>query len=225
MPDATTTLATILDRCQKRVGDDTQSIWTTTSAGGDWSDAINDAQVDILTDIILYKAWQLCDALDDSLAITIVDDQEIYDWHALIGTGSKTYYAFKKAVWGDYEVHVFPWDRYQQLKNGTLTATNERPFLSFNGDGLFYLQPEANNGETFTFHFLKVLTVLDGSTEKPEIDERCIPLFYPKVAGKYWQRRHNYERWRMEEQEYERLVKKIIKPFRVFKVSNVIDMD
>lgn len=223
MPGATATLAGILSRVQNRVGDTTSSIWTTTSDGGDWSDAINEAQTEILNDIILHDALELCDALDDSIAITIVDDQEIYDYHNLITVGaSKTYYARRNATWGNYDVRKYPWDRYQELKNGTVTPSHSRPFYSFYGDGKFYLQPETNNGETFTFYFFKVLTVLDAAGEFPQVDDRCIPLFYPKVAGMYWQRRHNYERWRMEDSEYNRLVKKILKPFKKHKIHDVV---
>lgn len=223
MPSATTTLATLLSRLQNRVGDTTQGIWSTTSSGGDWSNAINEAQTEILNDIILYEAWELCDAIDDNITITIVDDQEIYDWHNLITVGaSKTYYARRNATWGNYDVRRYPWNRYQELKNGTVTPSHARPFYSFYGDGKFYLQPETNNGETFTFYFLKVLTVLDASGEFPQIDDRCIPLFYPKVAGMYWQRRHFYERYRMEEQQYQQLVRKIIKPFKKQKIYDVI---
>jgi hypothetical protein len=225
MPAATTALSAIRGRCQNIVGDTTTDIWTATADGGDWSNAINEAQRDILDDIIKYKAWQLCDALDDSLTITIVDEQEVYDYHALLTTATKTYYAFSKATWGNYQVTKYPWDRYNELKNGAVYSCNQKPYMSFHGDGTFYLRPLYNNGETFTFYFLKPLTVMDGDSEKPEIDERCIPMIRAKTCEAYYERRKRYKDAMYWANKYEGLVRKILKPMRVFRTNSVVSMD
>jgi len=230
MPDSTTTCATIMAGCKSRVGDVTTKIWdSTTFAGSDWADAINLAQQEILNDIIRYKAWILCDMLFDSQAITMVVDEDDYDWGAAISGASKAYYAFVDATWGDYKVRVLPRYRYLDLVTGRICPSVNRPYMVFWADEYFKLRPKPTETTTvFTFNFIKLLTVLDATTEKPQIDERCIPLFYPKVAAKYWQRRRRYELIMMEDNEdprnpgnYQKLRNTIIKPHKHYELKDL----
>lgn len=230
MPDSTTTCATILAGCQSRVRDVTTKIWdATTFAASDWANAINLAQQEILNDIIRDKAWDLCDMLFDSTPITMVVDTEDYDWGAAISGAAKTYYAFVNATWGDYPVIKLPRYRYSDLVVGRIYPSVNRPYMVFWGDEYFKLRPKPTETATvFTFHFIKLLTVLDATTEKPQIDERCIPLFYPKVAAKYWQRRGRYELVMMEDNEdprnpgnYQKLRNRLFKQYKHYELKDL----
>lgn len=228
MPQATTTLGTIIARCQNRVGDTTTEIWDgTTFDGGGWSNAINDSIVEILADLYSDNALELFTQLHASTAITMVADTESYNYETAISGDSKTYFAFIKAMWGDYNVRVVPFHVYEQmLDDGAMIATDDRPFMTFWGDGTFLLRPKpAGATPTFTFYYVQIPTELDATGEKPDLNEKCVPLIYPKACGKYWQRRRHYERWQMCEAEYERLYKKIVRPHKHGKRYSIISTD
>lgn len=221
-------------RVKDRVADTSTSIWdSTTFSGSGWANAINNAQIEIYKDIIKAKAWILCDTLFDSLDITMVVDQEDYDWGGAISTATKTYYAFVDAYWDEFKVRVLPRYRYWHLVKGRIQPSVIRPYMVFWGDEYFKLRPKPTDAaKVFTFHFIKPLTVRTLTTEKPEIDERCIPLFYPKVAAKYWQRRRRYEFSIMEDNEdprqpgnYQKLRNTIIKPHKHYEMKELLSVD
>ena len=231
MPKCTvSTLAVIRGRCQDRCGDTTTRIWSTTADGGGWSNAINDALVDIYQDIAYYNALALCDNRHAATTITMVADTEDYDYVTAINNdSSKKYYAFVKAMWGDYRVRVLPWFRYHQLlSRGELCPSALKPFMVFWGAKYFKLRPKpAGNDAThpFIFYYLQPLTVLDADGEFPDLDERIIPLLYAKVEEKYWRRRHRYELMSIAGREYDKLKKTIIKRHAISKISSIMSMD
>ena len=237
MPGSTTTCDTIVTRCQNKLRDTmtgSGAIWDpTTFDGSKWADAINDAQLDIYNDIIRYKAWDLCDMLFDSVDITMVVDQEDYDWGVAISGASKSYYAFVEAYWGDYRVRVLPRYRYWHLVTGRIQPSIIRPFMVFWGDEYFKLRPKpAETSTTFTFHFVKSLTELDATTEKPQLDERCIPLFYPKILARYWEARRRFELKIMYDNEdlrnpgeYQKLRKQILGPHKRYELKDLVTVD
>jgi len=224
MPQATTTLSIIRGRCQQRVGDVTTNIWSTTADGGNWSNAINDSILEILDDIILEKAWNLCDELHDYCNVPLVADQENYDYLSVITGKADVYYAFVRATWDYYPVKVISWGQYQKCINEEITATIERPFMTFWGDGYFKLRPlpSESDATAFTFYYIEAPITLDADSETPDFHETCVKLLYPKVAAKYWRRRRRFELAQMEEAEYERLKKKIIYPHRQMRTADVI---
>ena len=169
----------------------------------------------------------------DSVDITMVVDTEDYDWGAAVTAASKSYYAFVDAKWGDYKVRVLPRYRYLDLVTGRIYPSVNRPFMVFWKDEWLKLRPKPTETTTvFKFYFIIALTTLDATTENPQIDEKCIPLFYPKVAAKYWQRRRRYELAIMEDNEdprnpgnYQKLRNTIIKPYKHYELKDLVSVD
>jgi hypothetical protein len=226
MPGSTTTCGTVRTDLQFELADSSTNVYTE----AEFLDVLDLCQLAVYNDIIQARAWILCDALFDSIDITMVVDQEDYDWHGLIGTATKTYYAFVHATWADHPVRVLPRHKYWHLVEGRIQPSIMRPFMVFWADGNFKLRPKpASTTETFTFYFVKPLTDLATTSSLFQLDERCIPLIKAKFKSKYWERRRRYEMKILYDNddprqpgEYQKLRKKIILPHKRYKMTDII---
>jgi hypothetical protein len=229
MPAATTPITSLIDRCQRRVSDTTTDIMSSAN----WLATFNTVQHEILNDLIFEKAYPLIDDLHDYVEITMVVDQEEYDWKTAIDNAAKYFYSFMKATWGDYEVREMSIMQYNDLLNGRLTADIYNPRMIFWSGGKFRLQPKPKDTtDTFYFYFIKELTDAIATSDKPILNEICVPLFVPKMCAVYWRRRKRFDLALVEDNEnmrkpgnYQSMRKRIVKPYKKYSLKRVMSTD
>ena len=225
MPQTTSTYAVIKATIQIRVADSA----TTIADATDWYDMINESCQDVIDDCLLYNAWDLLDPLQANTTITLVANQEEYNYITLITADSKTFHAHRKSMWGNYPVRVLDFHRYQDLLHtGSISASENKPFMCFVKTNIFKLRPIPTGNDTdnpFIMYYIKKFTKMTGTSDVPLLDHRCIPLLYPKAASKYWRRRRQFDLADREEVNYERGVRKIIKPFKKYPMYDVISTE
>ena len=226
MPQTVLTYADILATCKLRVADTSTAIADSTT----WYSLINDACQDIIDECIYYKAYELLDCLHEKTTITLVADQEEYGYYALVAAdSSKKFGHFVKAMWGDQDVRVVDFHRYQDLlQSGAIPVSEMKPFMCFVGAKKFKLRPIPTGNDTdnpFIFYYIQRFTKMSGTSDVPLVDHRCVPLIYPAAASKYWERRRQFDLADRQEAKFLRGVAKIIKPFKKYPMYDVISVD
>lgn len=217
MPKATTPYSTIKSYCQDEVMDTSDEFWDATA----WQREINRVTKKILDEIMYYKAFSpLADSILEDTDIT-GDGTGSYDWHNAVTTDdSKTFYCFVKLTVNDseFELDEIRYINWSNAKNGFIVTSARLGLFTFVKDGSLETVPDFESTDTLHFWYLQIPTDMTGDTHTPNVEESLIEMYALGTAQPYWRARGRESEYAMAVAEWERQVRKKIKPFAASKI-------
>ena len=219
MPQSTTTYATISSQCQNEMGDTGTDIWASATLLS-W---VNEATYDIIDDLMYYRAVPLFDYLLDSVECTLTNDTESVDYDAAISGATKTIYKLWKFTWNDRQVNYLDPDRWWEATEEHLNPSNDTPYYTFSSDGTILIRPKPTTATTSDFYcwWVKQPTAMTASDSVSSLSEPCARLYRYVVARNYYRGRGNYKLSEYYDGKYEKLLRKILNPYRGGKLYRV----